>query len=58
MPSHEVIVYCVSCAKSMFNGGRRPRYLVDLLFNEDTVPKICEPDLWHAELQAYIDSHA
>ncbi len=58
MPSHDVIVYCVSCAKSMFNGARQPRYLVDLLFGEDTVPKTCEPDRWHAELQAYIDSHA
>lgn len=58
MPSHEVIVYCVSCAKAMFVGARRPRYLVDLLFGEGTAPKTCDPDLWHKELQEYIDSHA
>jgi len=58
MPSHEVIVYCVSCAKAMFIGGRRPRYLIDLLFGEDTVPQTCDPDSWHHELQGYIDSHA
>lgn len=58
MPSHEVVVYCISCAKSMFHGARQPRYLVDLLFGEDTVPGTCDPDLWHRELQEYIDGHA
>lgn len=57
MPVEEVIVYCVSCTKAMFVGGIRPRYLIDLLFNEDTVPQTCEPDRWHAELDAYISSH-
>ena len=38
MPAEDVVVYCVSCAKAMFIGGKRPRYLVDLLFGEATVP--------------------
>lgn len=58
MPSHEVVVYCISCAKAVYNGARQPRYLVDLLLGQDTVPGTCDPDLWHKELQAYIDSHA
>ena len=57
MPVEEVIVYCVSCSKAMFMGGKRPRYLIDLLFEEDTFPGTCEPDSWHAELDEYINSH-
>ena len=53
----EVLVYCVSCAKSMFIGGKRPHYLIDLLFNEETIPKTLDPDLWHQELDAFIESH-
>ena len=58
MPVDDVLVHCVSCAKAMFVGEKRPRYLVDLLFAEDTVAQTCEPDAWHAELEAYINSHA
>lgn len=57
MPAEEVLVYCVSCAKSMFIGGKRPRYLIDLLFNEETIPKTLDPDLWHQELDAFIENH-
>jgi hypothetical protein len=57
MPLDDVIVYCVSCSKSMFNGGRRPRYMVDLVFGEDTVPGTCDPDAWHAELDRFIEAH-
>jgi len=57
MPIDEVIVYCVSCSKSTFMGGKRPRYLIDLLFEEATVAQTCEPDQWHAELDEYINSH-
>jgi Fe-S oxidoreductase len=57
MPADDVIVYCVSCAKAMFVGGKRPRYMVDLLFDEDTVQGTFEPAAWHAELDAYIASH-
>ena len=57
MPRHDVVVYCVSCVKAMHIGGRRPRFLIDLLFGEDTTPGTYEPADWHAEVQAFIDSH-
>lgn len=57
MPSEEVVVYCISCIKSMFNGGKKPRYLIDLLFNEETLPYTLDPDNWHTELDEYINSH-
>lgn len=57
MPAAEVVVYCVSCIKAMHIGGKHPRYLVDLLFGEDTLPGNCEPDTWHAELDAFIAAH-
>jgi Fe-S oxidoreductase len=57
MPAGEVAVYCVSCAKAMHLGGRRPRYLVDLLFGEETRPGTFEPDAWHAELNRFIADH-
>jgi len=57
MPADEVVVYCVSCSKAVFIGGKTPRYLVDLLFGEETLPGTLEPDAWHRELDAYIDAH-
>jgi Fe-S oxidoreductase len=57
MPCDDVVVYCVSCAKSVYIGGKKPHYLVDLLFNEETVPKTYEPDDWHKELDVYIEKH-
>ena len=57
MPLDDIIVYCVSCVKSMFIGEQRPRYLVDLLFDEDTIPKTINPDLWHGELDEFIEDH-
>jgi Fe-S oxidoreductase len=57
MPSEDVVVYCVSCIKSMYIGGKKPRYIVDLLFGEDTFPKTFEPDEWHRELDEYIELH-
>jgi Fe-S oxidoreductase len=57
MPVDDVVVYCVSCVKSAFIGGRTPHYMVDLLFGEETVPRTLEPDVWHAELDAYIREH-
>jgi Fe-S oxidoreductase len=57
MPVNDVVVYCVSCCKSMHIGGKKPRYLVDLLFGEETVPKTFEPEAWHKELDEFIDTH-
>ena len=57
MPCEDVVVYCVSCIKAMHIGGRRPRYLVDLLFGEPTEPQECDPAIWHDTLQKFIDAH-
>jgi len=57
MPLEEVIVYCVSCIQSVSIGGKHPRYLPDLLFGLDTHPKIYKTDLWHKELDSYIEKH-
>lgn len=57
MPVEDVAVYCVSCIKAMHIGGKRPRYLVDLLFGEPTEIGTWEPEAWHGELQEYIDRH-
>jgi Fe-S oxidoreductase len=57
MPCEEVCVYCVSCIKSMYIGGRTPRHLLDLLMGESTDPQIYDTVEWHAQLQEYIDRH-
>lgn len=57
MPVEDVVVYCVSCSKSMYIGGKKPRYLVDLLFGEDTKPGTFEPDDWHGQLDNFINEH-
>ena len=57
MPAEDVVVYCVSCSKSMYIGGRTPRYLVDLLFSEDTVHGTFEPEQWHGQLDEFIKKH-
>ena len=57
MPVEDVVVYCVSCVKAVYIGGKKPRYMIDLLFGEETLPKTYEPDQWHKELDEYIDNH-
>ncbi len=57
MPCNDVCVYCVSCIKSMYIGGKTPRYLVDLLFGETTEPQIYDTVQWHGQLQEYINKH-
>lgn len=57
MPCDEVTVYCVSCIKSMHIGGKKPRHIIDLLFNKDTSIGAFEPDEWHNQLQVFIDAH-
>jgi Fe-S oxidoreductase len=58
MPSEDVVVHCVSCSEAMFIGGRRPRYLIDLLFNEETIRITTDPDAWHRRIDGYVESHA
>ena len=57
MPCGDVVVYCVSCIKAMDIGGKRPRYLVDLLFQEETVPQGGTVAQWHEQLEDYILAH-
>jgi Fe-S oxidoreductase len=57
MPLEDVVVYCVSCVKAMHIGRKSPQYLADLLFTEDTILKMQEPDEWHKELDLYIEKH-
>lgn len=57
MPLDDIIVYCVSCAKSMFVGERSPKYLVDLLFAEETIRGTYETDQWHREVDEFVDAH-
>jgi Fe-S oxidoreductase len=57
MPDNNIVVHCVFCIISVFNGGKNPRYLADLLFNEETVLKSFDLDEWHKELSEYIDKH-
>lgn len=57
MPSEDVVVYCVSCTKSMYLGGKSPRYLLDLLFGEETNPGTLDPDEWHKQINSFINEH-
>jgi Fe-S oxidoreductase len=57
MPCDNVVVYCVSCIKSMHIGGKTPRHIIDLLFEQGTEIGTFDPDAWHQELQKYIDAH-
>jgi Fe-S oxidoreductase len=56
LPVEEVAVYCVSCVIAAAIGGKTPRYLVDLLFGEETTPPSLDLDAWHTALQAHIDA--
>jgi hypothetical protein len=57
MPVEDVVVYCVSCSKSVFIGGKKPHYMIDLLFGETTIEGTLEPFKWHGELDEYIEKH-
>lgn len=50
MPCEDVVVYCSSCIQSMSVGGKRPRFIIDLLFGEPT--EVEQPDivLWNKRL--------
>ena len=56
-PLDDVVVYCVSCIKSVYIGGKKPHHIVDLLFEDETLPKTYEPDEWHKELDDFIEKH-
>ena len=57
MPVNDIVVHCVSCIIAVCNGGKNPRYLADLLFNEPTAPKSFDLEVWHNDLTGFIASH-
>lgn len=57
MPCQDVVVYCVSCIKSMAIGGKTPHHLVDLILKEKTEPQETRIDVYHNALNQYIDKH-
>jgi Fe-S oxidoreductase len=57
MPEENVAVYCVSCIKAMARGGKKPRYIVDLLFGEGTEPQVTDTVEWHRQIDEYTLSH-
>lgn len=58
MPCEDVVVYCVSCIKSMTIGGKKAHHLLDLVLNQSTHVGETRLDLYHNEVQAYIDKSA
>lgn len=57
MPEYDIVVHCVSCIIAVLNGGKNPKYLADLIFNEETHPKSIDLDKWHKELSEFIATH-
>jgi Fe-S oxidoreductase len=57
MPEDDVVVYCVSCIQSVAIGGKNPRYLPDLLMGIETAMIVRPTDVWHRELDEYIEKH-
>ena len=57
MPCQDVVVYCVSCMKSMAIGGKTPHHMVDLVLDERTEPQETRIDVYHEALNQYIDVH-
>lgn len=57
MPCEDVVVYCVSCIKAMYIGGKQPRYLIDLLLGETTEPQEYRTAEWHKQVDDYIKLH-
>lgn len=56
-PCREVVVYCIGCVRSMYAGGKTPRYLPDLLFNRETEAMPDTLDEYHSKLTGYIEAH-
>lgn len=56
-PQDDVVVYCIGCIRAMESGGKRPRYLPDLLFGRDTESMPDTLDEYHSKLKGYIEAH-
>lgn len=48
MPFEDVVVYCVSCIKSMTIGEKKAHHMVDLELNLK---------IYHDDLEKYIEAH-
>jgi Fe-S oxidoreductase len=57
MPCRDVVVYCVSCIKSLYIGGKKPRHIGDLLLGEETFPQVYDTEAWHTQLKEYTEEH-
>ena len=57
MPCEDVVVYCIGCVRSMTVGGKRARYLPDLIFGRETEPMTNTLDEYHNDIKAYIGTH-
>lgn len=57
MPCQDVVVYCSSCIMSMTVGGRRPRFILDLLFGESTEMNNITPVKWNNTLADFRTVH-
>lgn len=57
MPREDVVVYCLDCVRSMSIGGKKPHYILDLLFNEEIIPDELTPESWRDRLNDYIEKH-
>lgn len=57
MPCEDVVVYCASCIMSMTVGGKRPRYIIDLLFGEPTDMTGERADSWNRKLLDFRKTH-
>jgi hypothetical protein len=59
MPCEEVVTYCISCTNAVYNGGRTPRLLTDLILGEKTAAPESEMthDEWIGGQLEYINEH-
>lgn len=55
MPCDDVVVYCVSCIKSMTIGGKVAHHLLDLVLDQATDIGETRLDVYHEVVQAYSD---
>ena len=53
----DVVVTCISCIRSMTVGGKRARYLPDVIFGRATPPMTDSLTDYHDRLEAYIAAH-
>lgn len=56
-PCQDVVVTCIGCARAMQSGGKKPRFLPDLIFGHETPSMPDTLDEYHSRLGDYIASH-